>query len=337
MQIRAELAALRGDDSPQRRAQAALIARMDRWRATAEPAAVLADLKYFETGRPLADCPALCALFTPGDPSAKRLVAGLVGAMIAELAADPLGQVAMRHSTDGTSSTLLIGQSGLATLTLVAIDGAGLARSAPPVTINYAPGEAHEQILAGSARAEMVRCVIGDGPAERADAKLERAPLELAEGVCLARDCRREALLLHQIAGRLVTLRLHRRQEGTDPVREYELASGRLIHRAAASPAQSRYELMIALLGRMGRVDAAPLLASIALGTDPAPLRWQAMREGLGLDTATGFLALGALARRAGDPLAAHAGALRGQLLESWPQLAQIETNTQAETAPCPA
>ena len=337
MLLRPELAALRLDDTPQRRAQAALIAQMDAWRARDQPAAVLADLQRFEQGLPLGDCPALVALFAPGDPSGSALVAGLISATLAQLSADPLGHVAMRHSTDGITSTLLLGQSGLATLTLVAIDGVGLARSAAPRTINYAPGEAFEQILAGSARAEMVRCVLGDGPLESADALLERETLDLLPGVCLARDCRREALLLHRVAGRLVTLRLHRRQEGTDPVREYALDSGKLIHRAAASPAQSRYELMIALLGRMGRADAAPLLSSMALGPDPAPLRWQALRECLGLDTASGFAALGQLARRAGDPLAAPAGALRGQLLESYPQLARIEAPTEAENAPCPA
>ena len=245
--------------------------------------------------------------------------------MITELSEDPLGHVPMRHSTDGTTSTLLVGQSGLATLTLVAIDAVGLARSPAPLTINYAPGEAWEQVLGGSARAEMVGCAVRDGAAETADAVLERVPLDLAPGVCLARDCRREALLLHEVSGRLVTLRLHRRQEGHDPVREYDLANGQLLHRAAASPAESRHELMISLLGRMGRADAAPLLASMALGGDPAGLRWQALRESIGLDTATGFGALARLARRENDALAAPAGALRAQLLESWPQLAALE------------
>ena len=183
----------------------------------------------------------------------------------------------------------------------------------------------------------MVTCHTGGEPINQADARLERAPLQLGAGVCLARDCRREALLLHAVEGRLVTLRLHRPSShvlgGTEPMREYALESGKLVHRAAGTPAESRYELMISLLGRMERTDAAPLLASMALGADSPGLRWQAVRECLGLDTATGFSALVALSRRPGDALAAPAGALRAQLLESWPQLAQIE----AENAPCPA
>ena len=337
MQLRPEIAALRGDDSPQRRAQAALMQVMDRWRAEAQPAAVLTQLEAFELGAPIAQCPALGALFAPDDPAADQLVAGLVTAMIGELSADSLGHVPMRHSTDGTTSTLLIGRAGMVTLTLVAIDGVGLARAPAPVAISYAPGAAWERILAGGARAEMVTCDIDDGPLEKADATLTRAPLDLAAGTCLARDCRREALLMHGVEGRLVTLRLHRPHKGNDPVREYALDTGKLLHRAAASPAESRYELMISLLGRMGRTDAAPLLASMALGADSHALRWQAMRECLGLDTATGFTALATLAARGDDALAVPAGALRAQLLESWPQLAQLEGQIAAETIPCPA
>ncbi len=345
MQLRAEIAALRRDDTPQRRAQAALMVAMDRWRAEPQPAAVHTELEAFEQGADIAQCPALAALFTPGNPAGQSLVAGLVAAMIGELSADPLGHVPMRHSTDGTTSTLLVAKAGLATLTLVAIDGVGLARAPAPVAISYAPGEAWEQVLAGGARAEMVTCHTGAGPVEKADARLEREPLTLRAGICLARDCRREALLLHGVEGRLVTLRLHRphtpQHGGNDPVREYALDSGKLLHRAAGTPAESRYELMISLLGRMGRADAAPLLASMALGPDSPGLRWQAMCECLGLDTATGFRALSSLSRRADDPLATPAAALRAQLLESWPQLAVLEpepeTEPETEKTACPA
>ena len=333
MQLRAEIAALRRDDTPQRRAQAALMVAMDRWRAEPQPAAVHTELEAFEQGADIAQCPGLAALFTPGDPAAPSLVGGLVAAMIGELSADPLGHVPMRHATDGTTSTLLIARAGLATLTLVAIDGVGMGRAPAPVAISYAPGEAWEQVLAGGAAAEMVTCHMDAGPVEGGDARLERKPLDLRAGVCLARDCRREALLLHGVEGRLVTLRLHRPHKTIEPMREYALDSGRLLHRAAGTPAESRNELMISLLGRMGRADAAPLLASMALGADSPGLRWQAMRECLGLDTATGFRALSSLSRRVDDPLATSAAALRAQLLESWPQLAALATEKTA----CPA
>jgi hypothetical protein len=58
-------------------------------------------------------------------------------------------------------------------------------------------------------------------------------------------------------------------------------------------------------------------------------VRWQALRECLALDTATGFAALGRLAATTDDPLAAPAQALHAQLLERYPALAGVE--------PCPA
>ena len=105
---------------------------------------------------------------------------------------------------------------------------------------------------------------------------------------------------------------------------EYRLADGRLLHEAAGSPRDSRLELAAALLGRMGRDDAAPYLAAMAREAGSTSLRWHALRECLGLDTATGFEALCELAATQGDPLAAAAGALRAQLLEAHPNLAEL-------------
>jgi hypothetical protein len=72
-------------------------------------------------------------------------------------------------------------------------------------------------------------------------------------------------------------------------------------------------------------------MAAIARGPGDDSLRWQALRECLALDTAHGFRALAAVARTAGDSLAATAGALRAQLVEAHPQLLALEDDR------CPA
>ncbi len=87
--------------------------------------------------------------------------------------------------------------------------------------------------------------------------------------------------------------------------------------------------MMLALLGRMGRGDAAPLIARMAREDGSAALRWQALRECLALDSQEGYVALAAIAAAAGDPLAGPAANLRAQLEESWPQLREL--------AACPA
>ena len=132
-------------------------------------------------------------------------------------------------------------------------------------------------------------------------------------------------MLLGDVSSCLVTLRLQRRRAEDGPTREYALADGRLLHLAASNPRDSRLELMMALAGRMERGDAAAPIAALARGEGSTALRWQALRECLALDTLTGFQTLTAIATSPGDPLAATAGALRAQLIETYPQLRQVD------------
>jgi len=108
---------------------------------------------------------------------------------------------------------------------------------------------------------------------------------------------------------------------------------GRLVHQSAGTIGESAQELMLALLGRMKRADAVPLMARMS-GEGGESLRWQALRECLALDSGAGFRALCAIAADPGDVLAAPAGALRAQLLEAYSVLAGM---LEAEDMPCPA
>lgn len=108
-------------------------------------------------------------------------------------------------------------------------------------------------------------------------------------------------------------------------MREYALADGALLKQTAGEVRQSRHETMLALLGRMKRREAVPVMAAIACQSGADSLRWEALRESLALDTAQGFAALCALARSPLDPLAAPAGALRAQLVEAHPRLRAFE------------
>lgn len=324
MLTRPELEALRRDDTPQRHAQARLVAVLAQWRAG--PARFLEpELARFGDGAELDDLPLLSALFASRDPAATGFIAELVARLVAELGASPLGQVPLRHYTDDLITSLMLARHARATLALQAVDGAGLARRAAPVSVSFPPSETIERVLAGSARADSIR-VTAQRPG---GAELAVDSVELAPGTVWRRDGGCEALALREVAGGLVTLKLQRRVADGDVTREYRLADGALVHQAAGSPRDSRLELTAALLGRMGRTDAAPLLGAMAEETGSASLRWQALRECLALDAATGFAALTTLARRSDDPLAAPAGALRAQLLETYPQLAGV--------APCPA
>jgi hypothetical protein len=320
MIIRPELLALRSDDAPQRQAQDAVGQVIDTWRGGSEGRQAELELHQFGAGRLIEDLPLLSALFSPQDNAADQFTANLLTPLIAAMVGEPLTQSPLRYSCHYARTTLVIAREGTTTLTLQAINGAILARLPAPTSVSFSPTETHERILAGSARVLNVR-ILEQLP-DRAE--LDTALATLQAGDANRRLGRGEAQLLRGVSGSLVSLKLHRVMSAHDVTREYALNDGKLLRQAAGTPRESRLELAAALLGRMGRKDAAPLLAAMAEEAGNPSLRWQALRECLGLDTAHGFAALCSVARRADDPLAAPAGALRAQLLETYPQLAGV-------------
>ena len=324
MKFRPQLQALRSDVTPQRHAQLRLKTALQDWRSGSPVQLAEDELGRLASGAALEDLPLLAALFTPDDPSAQQFVGPLISQLCASLAEAELGQVPLRHFTDDALASIMLARAGFATLSLQVFDGAGIARRPRPVSVSFSPSQTWEQVLAGSAAAELIHC--RQTYSDRADLEIE--PIALRPGTGLVRSNRQTALVLGHLEGCLVTLRLQRRRASGGVTCEYQLADGALIHQAAATPRESRLELTAALLGRMGRTDAAPLLAAMAQEEGGAGLRWQALRECLGLDSAEGFRTLCAIARNPADPLVGSAGALRAQLLETHPQLAEVE--------PCP-
>jgi hypothetical protein len=312
MRLDPAIAALRSDRRPQDRAQAALVAACDAWRREARVAPVLAQLQDFGRGAALADCPALARLFEPG--GAARQLAGRFCAVFAGgLAGEPLGQLPFRHNFDGALSTLLLARAGTAQLALTALEPGEYATA----SVTFSDATRHDAIIAGAAQAREI-CRGGDGALTHREIRLEA-------GRTFALDLSCQALFVGRVDRRLVSLRLHRTARQPGPMREFALADGALLQQAAGDIRHSRQEMMLALLGRMKRREAAPLMAAIAGEDGPDSLRWEALREALALDTAEGFSALCRVARAPLDPLAAPAGALRAQLIEAHPQLRAFE------------
>ncbi len=324
-----QLAALRRDDAPQRRIQNRLQRRLADWRGHSGMAALERDIGAFANGADLQQLPLLAALFDPGEGTASALVGDLTGRLIAVLAQYPLGLVPLRHSSDSHGSTLLLAQHGGATLALQVLHGTGINSRSRVQSISFAPLETWEHVLEGELHAE--RISIAGFNDDRALFRCDQ--LHLSAGDVVHRSGMHEALLPLRVKGSVVSLRLQRRGARSLPVRAYRLADGTLCRSAASDPRDSRLELAAAVLGRMGRSDAAPLLADLAREDFGDGLRWQALRECLALDAAKGFAVLSDLADRATDPLAAPARALRAQLLADHRQLAALAQ----DCAPCPA
>jgi len=321
MQFHPEIRALLEDPAGLQAQQAVHSAAYDAWRKTPQGAALFDAFAAFAAGTPLSALPPLAALFD-GSGTARALVAGLAAALLPAFARAPFGQVPLRHHASRAATTVLLAREDNASLTLVALDGAGLALQAEAISAAFAPAEEWDVVLAGTGAGRLVE--------RRGAPGLKVHPLRLEPGLALGRDAAREALLVDRAYGTLLLLRLRRTIDGPHPVREFDLATGAMIHQSAATARESRSEIAVALLGRMGRKDAAPVLSALARdATRSDMLRWQALRECLALDTLAGFRALAALACVQGDPLARAAGALRAQLIEQHPVLQDIE--------PCPA
>lgn len=322
MEISPFIAALRRDRTPQRQAQAAMEQARRAWRAEDGACDVMDDLARYGAGAPLEACPALEAVFMqPGE--AERLMQCLSRHYCAALHAAPIGHPPFRNGFDGAVSSILLGRSGRAQLMVQAREPG---EASPPSYI-FSDSIRHDAVLAGSARARMVRTLESSGPSRRFDCEA----LTLSGGTRFSQDLSRETLVIDRVERRLVMLRLVRHAAEPEPTREFDARTGELLQQSAGQISTSRQEAMIALLGRMERTEAAPYMARIALAESDASLRWQALRECIALDSAEGFRALCKVARQGDDPLSAHAGALRAQLLETYPELAQLETG------PCPA
>lgn len=312
MRVDRTIAALRTDRTALQRAQAVACAAAQRWREDARVAPIIAELAEYGSGAPLASCPALAALFE-GGPAAAGFAHDFARIQAQALAEDRFVQVAFRHSWDGRAATLLLARAGSAQLSLVAIEPGTYGTG----SVAFSDSVRHEAIVAGAASARQT--------ARGKSGEFTHDALDLISGARLTLDLSRQALFVERVETRLVSLRLHRASPDPGPAREYDLSNGRLRHQASGDVRASRQEAMLALLGRMGRTEAAPTMAEIARGAGSDGLRWQALRETLALDTAAGFRALSDVARAPGDPLAMPAGALRGQLVEAHPELLALE------------
>jgi len=324
MELRQALAALREDSGECRDGQAAMARALAAWRGEPTAAAVLAAMARFGQGAPLERCAPLAALFRTGSASARALADTFVSAGLAALDAHPLGQLPLPHSPRRAAPALVLARSGRANLALAAYDGAMLDRMPAPKTADFPPHETWIHVLAGEGEADLVLCREGDGVQEDGRVLLQSGTVKLEPGLTLYRHGSRETLQVRRARPSLVMLRLQRRFADPHPVREYSMPDGTLLHRAAALEADSRRELAMALLGRMGRRDAVPDMARIVCSPQSRSLRWSALRQILALDVTAGLALVGQVAADPDDALSGDARHLQAALLETWPDLERI-------------
>ena len=317
MRIDPQLDALRGDSASRRAMQAALESARDAWlEGAAKP--LVRELKDYDRGQKFSACLHLADLFKDID-TARGLIDELVEPMMVEISGNPLGHVPLRHQRSDNLAIIELLKVGRVTMTLIAYDELDI----EPSSVNFGGGERHELVLAGAADFLLVE-LLGE---DDASARLETNNRRIVAGESIRCDDGRSTRLVRRVEGRLVMLRLARADDDPPETRQYALSDGRLLHRASGSRDESRREMAMALLGRMGRTDAAPLLAELSL-EGSAHIRWQSLRETLALDSRAGFDALSRIAADPADALCAPAAALHARLIETYPQFAITEANT---------
>ncbi|MBH1944564.1 hypothetical protein I5L01_10005 [Erythrobacter sp. YJ-T3-07] len=315
MQVDPQLRDFARDRGAQAAAQDRVLAALAEWQARPQVERVLADCRTLRDTGDFARCGALRALID--DDGAQEFVAQFIATMLAAWRDQPLAQLPFRHSYAGGQGIVHIHRDGSVTLALVLVEP-DAARA--PRTIAFSDCDRREVVLAGQGAA--VRYTRRDGAPPVAQ------ELRLAPGTVLTGDADHSRAVT-ALDAPLVLLRVAREPAHSRATREVELATGQIVHRASPSAADGRSELAAALLGAMGRTDAAPALARYACGEGGCGqagegARWQALRQALALDTASGFAALCAIAECASDPLAREAAALRHRLCTSYPQLAKL-------------
>lgn len=230
---------------------------------------------------------------------------GLIGAALAAAKSDPMCRPPLRSSRNDVQDGLLLFSHPLLVVQLAVLDADALAirRSSdglPPVSFTgqrtlfrfLKGGDALLSVWeappadAGFSAAGDLRCRL-------------RERRRLADGEMIEFDGRREAFVVERARSDLVYLFASTSVEASPVATEYDPLTLRLTGASSTDDAGSRTQLMLALLRTMRRRDAAPLFAERLL----APhfhVRWQTMREYLGLDPAD---ALPHLRRMAGsDP-----------------------------------
>ena len=272
-----------------------------------------AGLSAYGAGAALGAAPALARLVRD-HAAALALAQSFITPVMAALRAEPLAQLPLGHASPPGIARIRLAESGRASLALAAYARAGYRQ---PGSALFEDGEAHEIVLAGEGQALHHR--IGAGG-------LESRTIRCAPGTRLARGGAQEARQFVAVARPLLVLQLVREAAAPAPSREIALPDGALLQAIDASKQTSQQMMALAVLGALDHRPALEPMARLARdGGAARDLRWEALRQVLGLDTMRGLALLDELAARVGDPLQYPALRLRRDLRAAYPELATRE------------
>lgn len=303
------IAGLRSRPAP----QPCLDTALAQWRGLPEVAAMRDGLAAYGAGAALGEVPALARLMRD-HAAALALAQGFIAPVETALRAEPLAQLPLGHASPSGIARIRLAESGRASLALAAYAKAGYRQ---PGSALFEDGEAHEIVLAGKGQALHHRIGAG-GPESRI--------IPCAPGTRLARGGTQEARQFVAVARPLLVLQLVREAVVPAPSREIALPDGVLLQTIDASKQTSQQMMALAVLGALDHRPALEPMARLARdGAAARDLRWEALRQVLGLDAVRGLALLDELAARPADPLQEPAASLRRDLRAAYPERATKE------------
>ena len=273
------------------------------------------DLAVYAEGAALADLPTLSQLLCDLG-SARSLTQSVIERFTAALRDEPLGEAPFRHSSTPGFCRLQMMQSGGVVLSLCAYEPVESIQTS--LAVQFADCELHEILLAGSAQGYTHRLVEAGAGGLRVQSHAQ----VWSAGDTIAPSARTEARHFEGVENTLLVLQLIRTPPHPQPTREIRLSDGALFREASGDRKASEQVMALGVLGALGKPETLKPMREFARDMrKDHNARWEAVRQVLAMDTATGFRLLCELAVHAGDPIAQPARALKEYLEETEPAL----------------
>ena len=315
MHVHPAIAALRGPTASQRRAVAKTGVAMEQarqeWLEQPDTRQVLDELARYGAGAKLEACEALRSL-THHHQSAAAFVQRLIDPALGALKMHPLGEAPYRFKVSQGLATLQLLEASGATLSLAAYEP--LEGAQPPASALFSDRDLHEIVVSGTASGA-VHTLIKTGV-------VGSRPICLAPGDCLATKAQIGARHILSVERTLLLLQLTREPQRPKPVREVALDTGVDLRTASGDKSASQAVMALSVLGALRDFGALDVMHATALNREEdLDVRWEAVRQTLGLGAMRGLEVLDTLARREDDALSAPALALRDRLLATQPDL----------------
>jgi len=318
MKVHPDIASLRSGNAVQRRDNAQKQLNLESvyrdWLALDQVHHIRDEMAQYAAGRELSDCSALAELVS--DLSiANGFIQQVQAPFLQALQGKILGEVPFRYKASGGLAMIRLMEAGGATLSLAAYEP--LDAMQEPKSALFSDRDVRELIVNG----------VGLAWRHRLDqsGQLQSEKLPLQAGQCLRQRANCETRQIVNVERSLLVLQLTREPVRPQPMREVDLSSSTVLRVASGDKSASQALMALSVLGALGSHASLNVMEHTAFHSgEDVDVRWEAVRQVLGLDAKRGLQVLGSLSERLDDPLAKPASSLRDQLLSARPELKNL-------------